>query len=43
MDREKLANALKIVGGLIAFALLYALGFWLDLKYMELKLWLLGR
>jgi len=40
--KEKIVNALVIVGGLAAFAGMWALGFWLDLKFLEFKLWILG-
>lgn len=41
--KEKIVSALLIVGGLAAFACLWVLGFWLELKFLELKLWIIGK
>lgn len=40
--KDKLISAVLIIVVLAALAGLWGIGFWIDLKFLELKLWLLG-
>lgn len=41
-EQKALSNKMVIVTGLLVLVISAALGFWLDLQWLKLKLWILG-